>query len=475
MFPEKIRHESSDSKKIMGKTPTSRVPVNKNLICRQLFGLFLILLISTATFSSSAFALSTEDNESSTDTLPNTESNVSTVKQRGVTVDMLNQDPDPVKPGDILEVRISIQNSGSEAKDDCVVKIEPSYPFKSLPGEELSQNIGTLGKRTTDEREKVVKFKVGVENDVNKGKYPLKVLFYSKDGKDKVTITSDLMIEVDSESNAEIESISLDKLVPGEKTELTFVIKNAGNSPLKNAIFSWDCANDVILPVGSSNVKHINLIDVGETANVTFDVLTNVNTVPGLYKLDMTLTYDDIEALKTITEAGTLDNEKRKQIKSKAGIYIGGTTDFDIAYMEKNLEGAYTFSVSNIGNNAANSVKVSIPQQANWTVTDGSNSVVLGNLQKGDYTIADFNLKPSKYDKELPLKFEISYTSSDGQRQVDKQELTVYTTESSTKGNSESEENSTASFSYKLVLLVVLGIAGVVVYRKVSKKRKMNE
>src|SRR5690606_38673389 len=141
--------------------------------------------------------------------------------------------------------------------------------------------------------------------------------------------------------------------------------------------------------------------------------------------------------------------------------------DFDIAYMEKNLEGAYTFSVSNIGNNAANSVKVSIPQQANWTVTDGSNSVVLGNLQKGDYTIADFNLKPSKYDKELPLKFEISYTSSDGQRQVDKQELTVYATESSTKGNSESEENSTASFSYKLVLLVVLGIAGVVVYRKV--------
>lgn len=473
MFPEKIRHESSDSIKIMGKTPTHRVPVNKNLICRQLFGLFLVLLISTTTFSSSAFALSTEDNDSSTDT-PKT-SGISMVKQTGIIIDMLNQEPDPVKPGDILEVRISIQNSGSEAKDNCVVKVEPSYPFKPLPGEELSQDIGTLGKRTIDEREKVVKFKVGVENDVNKGKYPLKVLFYSKDGKNKVAISSDLMIEIDSESNAEIESISLDKLVPGEKTELTFVIKNVGNSPLKNAIFSWECTNDVILPVGSSNVKHINLIDVGKTENVTFDVLTNVNTVPGLYKLDMTLTYDDIEALTTITEAGTLDNEKRKQIKSKSGIYIGGTTDFDIAYMEKNLEGAYTFSVSNIGNNAANSVKVSIPQQANWTVTDGSNSVVLGNLQKGDYTIADFNLKPSKYDKELPLKFEISYTSSDGQRQVDKQELTVYATESSTKGNSESEENSTASFSYKLVLLVVLGIAGVVVYRKVSKKRKMNE
>ncbi|WP_156165717.1 COG1361 S-layer family protein [Methanosarcina sp. 2.H.A.1B.4] len=416
----------------------------------------MVLLISTTAFSSPAFALSTQE--------------------KGVTVDLLNQDPDPVKPGDILEVRISIQNMGYEANDNCIVKIEPKYPFKALPGEELSKNIGTLGKRSTDDREKVVKFKVGVENDINKGKYPLKVLFYSNEGKDKVSLTKDLMIAVDSESNAEIESISLERLVPGEKTNLTFGIKNVGNSPLKNAMFSWDCANDVILPVGSSNVKHINLIDVGETANVTFEVLTNVNTVPGLYKLDMTLTYDDVEALKTITEAGTLDNEKRKQIKSKAGVYIGGTTDFDISYMERSLTGSYTFSVSNIGNNAANSVKVSIPQQANWTIANGgSNSVVLGNLQKGDYTIADFNLKPAAYGKELPLKFEISYTSSDGQRQNEKQELSLYTTESPTNENSGSEESSTASFSYKLVLIVVLGIAGVLVYRKVSKKRKMNE
>jgi len=31
---------------------------------------------------------------------------------RGLTVDLLNQEPDPVKPGDVLEVRLSIQNTG---------------------------------------------------------------------------------------------------------------------------------------------------------------------------------------------------------------------------------------------------------------------------------------------------------------------------------------------------------------------------
>lgn len=474
MFFEKIKLGSINSKKIIGKNLTHRGFINKKSVRRQFFGLLLVFLIITAVFSSPSLALSTDEEDSLSSTSEDKDSHASSlsVQQEGMTVDLLNQDPDPVKSGDILEVRISVQNTGNKAKDNCVVEIEPKYPFKPLPGEELSKNIGTLGKRYASDREKVVKFKVGVEDDVNKGKYPLTAHLYSKEGDNNISITSDLMIETESESNAEIESISLEKLVPGEKTKITFGIKNAGNSPLKNAIFSWDCANDVILPVGSSNVKHINLIDVGKTANVTFDVLTNVNTVPGLYKLDMTLIYDDVEELKTITEAGTLENEKKKQINSKAGIYIGGTTDFDIAYTERSPTGSYTFSVSNIGNNAANSVKVSIPQQTNWTVTDGSNSVILGNLKKGDYTVADFNLEPKVYGEELPLKFEISYTSSDGQRQTEKQELTVYTTESSPNKNSDSEESSTASFSYKLVLLVVLGIAGVAVYRKVSKKRK---
>lgn len=391
---------------------------------------------------------------------------------KGLSVDLLNQDPDPVNPGDVLEVRISIENTGYDDIENCFVEIKPEYPFKALSGEKLVESIGTLGKRSEDDRRKVLKFKVGVENDINEGSYPLKVYLYSTDKKKKVSLTKELTIDIDSESNAEIEYISVEKLIPGEKTKLTFGIRNAGNSPLKNSMFSWESTNDVILPVGSSNVKHINLIDVGETANVSFEVLTNVNTKPGLYKLDMTLTYDDIEELQTITEAGYVENEKRKTIESKAGIYIGGTTDFDIAFMEQSPTGAYTFSVSNIGNNGANSVKVSVPLQENWTVTDGSNSVVLGNLAKGDYTIADFNLEPATVGEELPIKFEISYTSSDGIRQVEENVISLYASPSTLQAGSKMTEESSKSsmLSYKLLFLLLLGAAGVFVYKKHQKK-----
>lgn len=428
---------------------------------KQCIHLICIILLCLFLCGGNAFAATTLSADRSLD--------------KGISIDLLNQDPDPVKPGDMLEVRISIENTGYDDIENCYFEVKPEYPFRALSGEKLIENIGTLGKRSEDDRRKVVKFKVGVENDVNEGKYPLKVYLYSTGNKNKVSLTRELSIEIDSESNAEIEYISVEKLIPGEKTRLIFGIKNVGNSPLKNSMFSWECTNDVILPVGSSNVKHINLIDVGKTANVSFDVLTNVNTKPGLYKLDMVLTYDDIEELQTITEAGTVENQKRKTIQSKAGIYIGGTTDFDIAFMEKSPEGAYTFSVSNIGNNGANSVKVSVPLQENWTIAEGgSNSVILGNLQKGDYTIADFSLEPKTVGQELPIKFEISYTSSDGMRQAEENILSLYASPSALPSGSRMPEESSKSslFSYKLVLLVLLGAVGFFIYRSHQKRVK---
>jgi hypothetical protein len=376
----------------------------------------------------------------------------------GLTVDLLNQDPDPVKPGDILEVTLSVQNTGTDEKDNVIVELVPKYPFRKVSGQSITENIGTLGKRYVDDRNKVVKFELLVDNNVNAGQYPLEVLVYESGNKERVSISREFKIDVDSESNAEIESISLEKLVPGKKTNLSFVVKNVGNSPLKNAMFSWESTNDLILPVGSSNVKYINFIDINENATVDFEVLTNVNTLPGLYKLDMKLTYDDVEALQTITEAGTLENQKRKTIESKAGIYIGGTTEFDIVFNEQTMKGDYSFSVSNIGNNKASSVTVSIPEQEGWTTTSGSNSVVLGSLQKGDYTLADFGITPKKSGENLPLKFQISYTSSDGERETQEKEISIFASDSVAFEQSTEKSKISNWFIPAILLIVVLGL-----------------
>ena len=66
------------------------------------------------------------------------------------------------------------------------------------------------------------------------------------------------------------------------------------------------------------------------------------------------------------------------------------TTDFDVSFSESS-QGEISLSVANVGNNMAYAVKVSVPEQEGYKVS-GSSSTIVGNLEKGDYTIASFNV-----------------------------------------------------------------------------------
>jgi hypothetical protein len=80
-------------------------------------------------------------------------------------------------------------------------------------------------------------------------------------------------------------------------------------------------------------------------------------------------------------------------MNTKAGIFVGGETDFDVTFSESS-EGVTSLSVANVGNNPAYSVTVRIPEQSNYRVS-GSTSTIVGNLDKGDYTIVSFQISQS--------------------------------------------------------------------------------
>ena len=77
-----------------------------------------------------------------------------------------------------------------------------------------------------------------------------------------------------------------------------------------------------------------------------------------------------------------------------AGLFVGGSTDFDVSFSESS-QGQTSLSVANVGNNIAYAVKVSIPEQDGYKVS-GSSSTIVGNLEKGDYTIASFNVESTQ-------------------------------------------------------------------------------
>jgi hypothetical protein len=298
-----------------------------------------------------------------------------------LSVSLANYDPNPAIAGDPVEVRIGIQNIGGTTTNDLMLEIVPEYPFELVPGENAVHDVGIVQEYQADSTAniKIVTYKMQINKNAPAGSYELKVMYYEK-GSTEMTKKS-LYLDVKSKETAQVIHIDKSILVPGKQSSLKFTINNLGNAPLRDLTFNWDNDQNIILPVGSDNTRYIKYIDIGNGTDLEYQVIADTNAQPGLYKLNLYLSYDDSFSNQT------------KKISTFAGVYVGGGTDFDVAFSD-NANGIMSFSVANIGSNPANSVSVIIPEQLVWSVS-GTNSVIIGNLNKGDYTVASFKLQSS--------------------------------------------------------------------------------
>ena len=349
-----------------------------------------------------------------------------------VSVGLVNQDPDPAVAGDIVELRLSLENVGGRDTNSLQVEIVPSYPFDIPAGEKAVQDAGTLYAYQgyyDSGNAKIIKFKVRVDKDARAGTYELKVRTYEKGSIAKTE--KSLPVDVRSRENAEIIHIDKTVLIPGRQSSLRFVINNVGNAPLRDLTFNWENDESIVLPVGSDNTRYVKYVDIGGSEEIEYQVIADTNAAPGLYKLNLYLTYEDSI------------NKSSKKISTIAGVYVGGETDFEVAFSESSA-GETAFSVANIGSNPANSVSVIVPDQPGWT-TSGSSAVIIGNLNKGDYTVASFSLqqrggfagagnrtggqRPQSANDSLSapgkIRIQVAYTDTTGERRSVEKDVNV--------------------------------------------------
>lgn len=337
-----------------------------------------------------------------------------------ISVGLVNQDPDPAIAGNVVEIRFSVENLGGNDINNLMFELTSEYPFELVSGEDAVKEVGIIKGFQTGEDMKIMKYTLMVNRDAIAGNYELKIKYYEEGSTIKTART--FSIELDNKESAEVIYINQVELIPGKIIPLKFTINNVGSAPLRELTFQWENEDDIILPVGSDNTKYIKYIDVGESKELEFDVIASTNADPDLYKLDLFLTYSD-----PVTG-------EDKEINTKAGVYVGGATDFDVSLSDTS-NGELTFSIANIGSVAASSVTVKIPNQQGWKIM-GSNSVIIGNLNEGDYTIASFTMIPTtirtpdtstqKGGQDMStVKVDVVYTDSRGNRNTIKKEVSV--------------------------------------------------
>jgi uncharacterized membrane protein len=341
-----------------------------------------------------------------------------------------------------------------------------------------------------------------INKDTPAGSYELKVKYYEA-GSTSATQKS-LSLDVKNRDSAEVLHIDTTTLVPGKQTPMKFTINNVGSAPLRDLTFYWENTDNIILPVGSDNTKQIRYIDIGESQDLEYQVIADTNAVPGLYKLNLYLTYTDNI------------NGTEKKISTIAGMYVGGGTDFDVAFSD-NANSQMSFTIANIGSTPANSVSVVIPQQRSWSVS-GSNSVIIGNLNKGDYTVASFKLQSLTSNQTTrnsaarnntntqgrsmqgqtngssdagfmqrqtnsssdTLLMQIAYTDTMGERKVVEKEVKIANT-GSTNGtmsfqgqrNAVQQASVFSTYSWYFLGIVVL-VGGVTVQRKYNNRKLLD-
>ncbi len=398
-------------------------------------------------------------------------------------VTLLNQDPDPARAGDTVEARFRVENTGGGSVGSLEIEVPKNYPFEVIDGPSI-QNLGALYEYQTNKNYVSFQFKLKIDKDAVKGQHELKLRYRWDKGE---WIAVSFNIDVTSKEFAQIIYVDKAKIEPGKETEMKFTITNIGNAPLQNMVFSWSEADGVILPVFSDDTKYIKYLDVDDSIELTYTVIADVNSNPGLYQLDLSLSYESTDAASTV-------------IKTKAGIFVGGETDFDVAFSESS-QGQTSLSVANTGNNPALSVSVRIPEQSSFRVS-GSNSAIIGNLDKGDYTIVSFqiaqsgmgNFSGARQQRQASqnaqnggtagrnnnLKVAIDYTDTTGERRSVQKDVPIQFRAASGDTAQTMSHMSTAqqtswwqSKAFYIPAIIAVLAAGFVLYRKKSLRGKI--
>jgi hypothetical protein len=390
-------------------------------------------------------------------------------------VTMVNQIPDPVEPGQYVELRFKFENRGSENAEDIVVELIPEYPFSLEPGESVTKYIGSVHGRQIGDIGTIVKYRVKVDENAVEGendielKYKINKAGYPPNWIKLDTFTVDIQTH---DAIMAVEDVKLvpKEFVPGQSGSLTITLKNMADSVLKEIKTKLEVSTTNVLttsvattdypftPIGSTNEKTIGLLEAKESVDIEFNLVADPDAEANIYKVPLTIKYSD--------ELGT--NYTKNLI---IGLIIGGEPDLainldDSTITSSGAKGTVTIKFVNKGTNDVKFCYVKLRESDEYEILSPSEDYI-GSIDSDDYETVDFDLYVSSKESEIFLPLTVEYKDANNKEYTEeiKIPLKLYS-------SSEAKKYGVKKGNSAVGIIIILIIVGAGLFFYIRKKRK---
>jgi hypothetical protein len=248
---------------------------------------------------------------------------------------------------------------------------------------------------------------------------------------------------------------------PGDWFDLWVKVQNIGSESAKNAVFTL--IPEYPFESNDNLVRDYNLI-YGTISAYQTDQTYDSTQVILKYRIKVAdnapegLSNVKLKVTSLTSDSGNIYN---------LPIVIGKTkTNFDVVMQDSTSQGT-SFAISNIGENTATALTVSVKTDNNVKVS-GSSSSIIGNLANGDFTTVTFQIQPNKNIENVTI--EISYTDIAGVRNTIDKTVPVKINSNFGQQTTTKTTNSSSKYIY-IVIGAILGILLVFIYKKIRKNK----
>ncbi len=186
-----------------------------------------------------------------------------------IKVTKISQDPDPIRAGDVVKVKLKLENTFENTKYDVKVEFVEQYPF-TLYSSDAVQNIGKLEGGSLGSDAVFIEYLVRVAPDAADSLNEFKIYVYPKEREWREE--HDFSIDVKSEKIAVRPYIvSSDVIIPGKNGRVTIEIANAGANDVKALELELLPSDDYRL-LSTSNYVYLGDLDIDDTESEDFSI-----------------------------------------------------------------------------------------------------------------------------------------------------------------------------------------------------------